>query len=238
MKKFLILLILLFSVSFIFNLNVSAEPGNATVIDINKVKVEINGQKTSMGSLFFEEVTYVPLRTISEYFGKGVSWDDKTNTARINDVTKPSLTVNSETKEKADLGKTVSSLISTALILSGAVLLSQIIFLRSKKDLSIILKAFSSSNVSNLGLRRLIYTGWVSKIGFGYLVCGFILRLYGTGASIHIAMNILINIILILIFWLLGLWISKIISNKQYIQEFDTYEHTDGTSENGSYGLF
>jgi hypothetical protein len=243
MKRILMLLVFLFSISLVYNLNVSAETGNSSVIDINKVKVEVNGQKSGMGTIFFEEVTYVPLRTISEAFGKVVTWDAKTGTAKINDSSaqpvkanpQAKTETNTKVKDDANPGKAVAAIFSTAFLFTGAVLLFQIIFLRNRKDLNVILRSLS---VSSIGLKRMIYTGWVSKIGFGYLLFGLILKLYSTGVFINTTLHIIIDIILIVIFWLLGLWISKVISRKQYIQEFETPERVDDTNENGSFNLF
>lgn len=238
MKRILLLLVLLFSVSLIFNHYVLAEPNNSAVIDINKVKIEINGQKNNMGSILYEDVTYVPLRAVSDAFGKEISWDAKNNIAKINDSSKQPLTTGTKTNEKQGLGKTAAFLFSTALLISGAILLFQINILRNRKDLYLILKAFSSSSVSNIGLKRLMYSSWVSKIGLGYVACGFMLWLYAAGTSINLTLSIVTNIILIIIFCLLGLWISKVLSRKQYIQGINVPEHSDSTGESGSFSLF
>jgi hypothetical protein len=51
----------------------------------NKVNLSVNGNKIDLPNILFEEVTYVPLRSVADALGKDVGWDGETNTVSIND---------------------------------------------------------------------------------------------------------------------------------------------------------
>jgi hypothetical protein len=51
----------------------------------NSVNITLNGEKSDTDNFLYEGTTYVPLRAISEIFGKEVGWDGDTNTASIYD---------------------------------------------------------------------------------------------------------------------------------------------------------
>lgn len=59
----------------------------------NSVNLKVNGQTVQADNILYNGTTYVPLRAVAEALDKEVGWDQKTNTASINDkvvVAKPS----------------------------------------------------------------------------------------------------------------------------------------------------
>ncbi len=54
---------------------------------INSVNLTVNGNKVNAETILYNGTTYVPLRTTAEMLDKEVGWDQKTNTASINDKT-------------------------------------------------------------------------------------------------------------------------------------------------------
>lgn len=52
---------------------------------LKKIDIVINGQKTNIDSLIYNGTAYVPVKVISEMLGKEGQWDEKTNTASVND---------------------------------------------------------------------------------------------------------------------------------------------------------
>lgn len=51
----------------------------------NSVNLTVNGKKVNADNILYDGTTYVPLRAMAEMLGKEVGWDQKTNTASIND---------------------------------------------------------------------------------------------------------------------------------------------------------
>ena len=51
----------------------------------NSVNLTVNGNKVNAETIVYNGTTYVPLRATADMLGKEVGWDQKTNTASIND---------------------------------------------------------------------------------------------------------------------------------------------------------
>jgi len=85
MKRFVlslsVMIIILGTVSF------AAEVQQQIKVVFNKVNVAVNGKKVNADNILYNGTTYVPLRAVAEILGKEVGWDEKTNTASINDKT-------------------------------------------------------------------------------------------------------------------------------------------------------
>lgn len=54
-------------------------------VRFNGVNLTVNGKKVDTPNILYKGTTYIPLRATSELLGKEVTWDQKTNTAGIND---------------------------------------------------------------------------------------------------------------------------------------------------------
>lgn len=54
-------------------------------VTLNSVNLTVNGKKVAADTILYNGTTYVPLRATAEILGKEVGWDQKTNTASIND---------------------------------------------------------------------------------------------------------------------------------------------------------
>lgn len=52
---------------------------------LNSVNLTVNNKKINADNILYNGTTYVPLRAVAEALGKDVGWDEKTNTASIND---------------------------------------------------------------------------------------------------------------------------------------------------------
>lgn len=52
---------------------------------LNSVNLAVNGKPVKADNILYKGTTYVPLRAVAEMLGKDVGWDQKTNTASIND---------------------------------------------------------------------------------------------------------------------------------------------------------
>lgn len=52
---------------------------------LNSVNLAVNGKSVKADNILYKGTTYVPLRAVAEMLGKEVGWDQKTNTASIND---------------------------------------------------------------------------------------------------------------------------------------------------------
>lgn len=59
-------------------------------VSLNGINIAVNGQKVKADNIAYNGTTYVPLRAMAEMMGKEVAWDEKTNTASINDKKAPS----------------------------------------------------------------------------------------------------------------------------------------------------
>ncbi len=53
---------------------------------INRVSIEIYGEKIDMNNILYNGTTYVPIRDISKIFGKKVEWDNNSNTAKVTKI--------------------------------------------------------------------------------------------------------------------------------------------------------
>ena len=49
----------------------------------NSIVINIDGEKLESDNFVYEGTTYVPIRKVAETFGRGVTYDEKTNTANI-----------------------------------------------------------------------------------------------------------------------------------------------------------
>lgn len=70
---------------------------------INSVNLTVNGNKVNTETILYNGTTYVPLRATAEMLDKEVGWDQKTNTASINDKTTASQTSTPNNDESSTL---------------------------------------------------------------------------------------------------------------------------------------
>ena len=49
----------------------------------NDINVVVNGETVTADNFLYNDITYLPLRAVSEALGESVNYDDKTNTAYI-----------------------------------------------------------------------------------------------------------------------------------------------------------
>lgn len=63
----------------------AAEVRKTIEVRLNSVNLTVNNKKVQADNILYNGTTYVPLRAIAEMLGKDVGWDQKTNTASIND---------------------------------------------------------------------------------------------------------------------------------------------------------
>jgi hypothetical protein len=62
-------------------------------VAVNSVNLVVNGKKVSTDNFLYKGTTYVPLRAVSETFGKEVNWNQSTQTVTISEPgTSPSST--------------------------------------------------------------------------------------------------------------------------------------------------
>jgi hypothetical protein len=54
---------------------------------MDSVEVQVNGEKLDANTILYNGSTYLPMRKIAEAVGKDVTWDQKTMTANIIDIT-------------------------------------------------------------------------------------------------------------------------------------------------------
>ena len=65
---------------------VGAQVKDTIAVVFNAVNITINGENQDLDNFIYEGTTYVPLRAISEIFGKEVNWDGETKTASVKDI--------------------------------------------------------------------------------------------------------------------------------------------------------
>lgn len=58
---------------------------------LNRINLEIDGDKIDADNILFNGTTYVPVRTVAEIFGKEVLWNSETDTVSINSINTPSV---------------------------------------------------------------------------------------------------------------------------------------------------
>lgn len=54
-------------------------------VTFNSVNLKVNGKSIQADNILYNETTYVPIRAVANMFDKEVGWDEKTNTASIDD---------------------------------------------------------------------------------------------------------------------------------------------------------
>jgi ribosomal protein S19 len=84
----------------------------------NSVNLTVNGNKVNAETIVYNGTTYVPLRATADMLGKEVGWDQKTNTASIND--KISTRLSGLKQRFKDAGFTVGNSESVAYEMLGA----------------------------------------------------------------------------------------------------------------------
>jgi len=211
MKKKLVFLIFLVSSLILFSTAAIAAPSPSPspslspssspkstpsgTVDIypNLAKVVIDGEKTNIQTILFQDKVYVAARDFSTVLGMKISYDGKSNTA--------SITGASKFKETNSVVQSFLYIIARALQLAGLVLLIQVAFFRSKKDFYFV-KKYNSSQTS---LRRLAHTAGTTRMGLYYAAIGTIITYFVSGNGISYAVSIPFTAILTLIFWFLGL---------------------------------
>lgn len=106
MKRFKKILIIMITMALLISSFVSASSAKKNIeVIFNAVNIEVNGQKVNEDTIVYKGTTYVPLRAVAEMLDKEVGWDQKTNTASIND--KQTTNINDKRFEKAIVSKHV-----------------------------------------------------------------------------------------------------------------------------------
>jgi len=215
MKRLFIIFLLLVIVISISVPIVKAEGIVKTITTyVNSINIKINGKDTGLPNITYNNSTYVPLRNIVEIFGKKVVWNDTSRTINIIDNSSAS---NNSISEGITI-KSIMYVFSIAFLISGAILLAQMVFLRGKNDIAFITKFLTHSNSTIYGARRILYETWLSKIGFFYILIGLILYFIFPGYynSIEIIMRIVIICIIVFGLLLFGWWLSKNKTSSQF----------------------
>jgi len=178
----------------IFSVAVIAAPTGTVDIFPNLAKVVIDGEKTNVDTVLFQDKVYIAARDLSNELGIKVSWDGKSNTVSLMGVSK--LKASNSTVIKAFL-----YIISRALQFAGLILLFQVAFFRTKKDYFFV-KKYSSSQTS---LRRLAHTAGTTRMGAYYIVIGILITFFVSRGDLSYKLSIPFILILTVIFWFLGL---------------------------------
>lgn len=188
------------------NLKSSSTPGSTVDIYPNLAKVVIDGEKTNVQTVLFQDKVYIAVRDLSNALGMKISWDGNSNTVSINSAVK---------KESNSVVQSFLYIIARALQLAGLVLLIQAAFFRSKKDFYFV-KKYNSSQTS---LRRLAHTAGTTRMGIYYVSIGTLITFFVSGNGISYAVSIAFIIILTLIFWFLGLGAANSTTKQSNLDE-------------------
>lgn len=207
MKKKLIFLIFMVSSLILFSVAVIAAPSGTVDIFPNFAKVVINGEKTNVQTVLFQDKVYIAARDLTNAFGMKISWDGNSNTVSIIGASK--------SNESSSVVQSFLYIIARALQFSGLVLLTQVAFFRSKKDFYFV-KKYNSSQTS---LRRLAHTAGTTRMGVYYVAIGTIITFFITGKGISYSVSIPFTIILTLLFWFLGLGAANSTTKQSNLDE-------------------
>jgi internalin A len=95
------------STTMVFGVTAAYAGGITQTIEVifNNVNLKVNGHIIDAQNILYKGTTYVPLRAVSDMFGKEVGWDGNTNTASIND--KNFHQDDSDEKNQSDNGNSV-----------------------------------------------------------------------------------------------------------------------------------
>jgi len=208
MKKKIITLLVIISSITALSYAVLATPSGTVDIFPNLAKVVIDGQRTNVGTVLFQDKVYIAARDLSNELGINVSWDGKTNIV--------SLTGASKLKEtKPTVIQSFLYIISRSLQFAGIILLFQVAFFRAKKDYFFIRK-YSTSQTS---LRRLAHTAGTTRMGTYYVLIGTIITFFISRGDLSYKISIPFIILLTLIFWFLGLGAANTTTKQNSIFE-------------------
>lgn len=193
----------------IFLLSTAVVYGGNDIVDIfvNQVKIQIEGNKTDIPNILYDDKTYVALREICNELGLKLDWDKTTNTAKLSGFS----------GSRGDLLHILLYLLSKTLVISGALLMAQVAFSRMKKDFYYV-KKFNASATS---LKRLIYTSSSTRIGFYFIALGILTDFFASGTNPALWVKITFLPLLVLIFWFLGLGTANSISRREQAEILD-----------------
>ncbi|MDD5604188.1 MAG: stalk domain-containing protein [Eubacteriales bacterium] len=196
--------------------NIYAEGIEKTVtVYVNSVIIQIDGNPVGIPNITYEGGIYVPVRDISEYLGRRITWNDTARTVNIYQLPVPGAA--SDKLTAVEVLKGIAYLISAGFLIAGALLLAQMLLMRGRSDIAFIMRLLSSSGTAFSGVKRLVYETSLSKTGFIYILFGIILGFLSTGY--HENFDILLRVILICMcvfaLLLLGWKVSKNRSARQ-----------------------
>jgi len=197
----------------------SAETTSANInVFFNSANIKIGDKYVNIENINYNNTIYIPLRSFAEQFGLTTFWDAENKTITLKEISS-SNTSSSGASEKNSGDLSFGSFVyifSVALLISGAILLGQVVLFKNKNDFAFIAKYISGSENLYPGIKQLLYESWLTKVGLIYIACGIVIHFISAGSyNCSTLIKIIFSCTFTLILLIFGWWVCRTKTREQ-----------------------